>query len=50
MALSDSQKKMYLERISQAQKKIVDIEARAKREIANEKKKIIEAQKQLSKG
>lgn len=50
MALSDSQKKMYLDRITQAQKKIIDIQTRAQREIANEEKKIIDAQKVLNKG
>lgn len=50
MALTDSQKKMYHDRIAQAEKRIVDIEARARRDIAVEQKKIIEAQKQLSRG
>lgn len=50
MALSDSQKKMYLDRITQARKKIIDIQTRAQREIANEEKKIIEAEKALSRG
>lgn len=50
MALSDSQKKMYLDQINQAQKKIVDIKTRAQREIAHEEKKIMDLQSKLSKG
>ncbi|PPK57878.1 hypothetical protein B0F89_1433 [Malaciobacter marinus] len=50
MALSDSQKKVYINRIAQAEKRIIDIQTRAEREIANEKKKIIEAQKSLNRG
>lgn len=50
MALTDSQKKMYIDRITQAQKKIIDIQARANREIETEKKKIIDAEKALRQG
>ena len=50
MALSDSQKKMYLDRIARAQKRIIDIKSRAQREISLEEKKIIEAEKALARG
>lgn len=49
MPLTESQKKMYIDRIAQAKKRIVDIQTRAKKDIAAEEKKIIEAQKILDK-
>ena len=50
MALSDSQKKMYLDQINQARKKIEDIKSKANKEIANENKKIMDLELKLKKG
>lgn len=50
MALSDSQKKMYLDQINQARKKIEDIKSRANKEITNENKKIMDLELKLKKG
>lgn len=50
MPLSDSQKKMYLDQINQARKKIEDIKSRANKEIANENKKIMDLELKLKKG
>ncbi len=50
MALTESQKKMYLDRINQARKKIIDIQTRAQRDISYEEKKILDAEKALMKG
>ena len=43
-------KKMYLDRINQARKKIIDIQTRAQRDISYEEKKILDAEKALMKG
>lgn len=50
MALTDSQRKMYVDKIAQAKKRIIDIQARAQREIATEEKKIIDTMKILDRG
>ena len=50
MALTDSQKKMYLDKISRARKKIVDIQTRTQKDIDVEEKKIIDAEKALGRG
>ena len=50
MPLSDSQKKMYLDQINQARKKIEDIKSRANKEIKNENKKIMDLELKLKKG
>ena len=49
MPVSDSQKKSWLSQIDQANKKMIDIESRAKREIASEQKKIIDLQAKIAK-
>lgn len=50
MALSDSKKRVYLDQINQARKKIEDIKSRITKEIANENKKILDLGLKLKKG
>jgi hypothetical protein len=50
MSLSDGQRKMYLDQINQARKKIEDIKTRANKDIAVENKKILDLETKLKKG
>ncbi|MCW8536471.1 hypothetical protein OQG75_18715 [Acinetobacter baumannii] len=47
MAVSDSQKRSWLNQIDQARKKILDIQSKAQRDIAYEQKKIVDLENKL---
>lgn len=50
MALSENQKKVYLEDINRARKKIVDITSKAKKDTSEQEKKILDLELKLKKG
>lgn len=48
MPVSDSQIRSWLSQIDQARKKILDIKAKAERDIDNEQKKIIDLERKIA--
>ncbi|MCF9047376.1 hypothetical protein [Acinetobacter nectaris] len=50
MAVSDSQKKTWLNEINQREKKIIDIKAKSQKDVAYEEKKIIDLKQKINNG